>query len=571
MVSMAPYFFRGTTTLRLTYAVLVMVLLSTSLALNSCGSTNTAQQQAMQNQTRLEQLVHQARSSGIPSSSLQSILQQQRQLAATRPPLSLFSTQPVDEYYQGLATRYVQLRLQLQSIIATTTQREQNQAQHDLQMLQNLLAQQRTQGLPVQNFSLQFQQSQDAFLNARTFADFAHVSVQDAGIRQALNLLPEVSNQLKQLQTTITQMQSAHIDVGWLQSQDQSDQQLFKSASTMSDLQHVQELVNNQYQQAIVHSTLAVPVVTANKLQELAKKIAFLKTYGIDTTAYQQHFQAAQAQVSKVVTLRDYIAFSKLIDADIATMQNDTVQAQAHYLVNQFHQEVQNWGQAHLYHDSYDGNSYPLDAGYMQQGIGPDLDFALSQALTPADFQAVADMANDDLFNLHAFESDYVDKTAFNQVHKSDQQLLQRYGLLNRQVIVVSLARQAMRIYQNGKLIHGLQVTTGRPELPSLPGVWSVQGRLSPTTFTSPDPPGSPYWYPPTPIHYAILYHQGGYFVHDSWWRVDYGPGTQFPHVDSGGDQQFSYDGSHGCINVPLDEAGWIYNNTGWNTAIIIY
>jgi len=188
-----------------------------------------------------------------------------------------------------------------------------------------------------------------------------------------------------------------------------------------------------------------------------------------------------------------------------------------------------------------------------------------------ADFQYVVSLANNDLFNLHLFETDYTDKTSFDQAHKTDLQALQQYGLLTRQVIVVSLANQAMRIYQNGTLVRSLQVTTGRPELPSLPGVWSVQDRLSPTTFTSSEPPGSPYWYPPTPIHFAIEYHLGGYFVHDSWWRADYGPGTQFPHIDSGGDQSFSGDGSHGCINVPLDQADWIYNHTNWNTTIVVY
>jgi len=38
-----------------------------------------------------------------------------------------------------------------------------------------------------------------------------------------------------------------------------------------------------------------------------------------------------------------------------------------------------------------------------------------------------------------------------------------------------------------------------------------------------------------------------------------------------GGDESFSGNGSHGCINMPEDQAGWLYNNTGYNTAVIIY
>ncbi len=150
-------------------------------------------------------------------------------------------------------------------------------------------------------------------------------------------------------------------------------------------------------------------------------------------------------------------------------------------------------------------------------------------------------------------------------------QLLKHYNLQKGQVIIVSTIEQALRLYQDGKLVKSFLVTTGRVELPALPGNWTVQNRESPTVFKSPEPKGSPYWYPDTPIHYAILYHHGGYFIHDSCWRADYGPGTQFPHYDSGGDESFGGDGSHGCVNVQLDQAAWLYNNTDFNTQIVIY
>ena len=128
-----------------------------------------------------------------------------------------------------------------------------------------------------------------------------------------------------------------------------------------------------------------------------------------------------------------------------------------------------------------------------------------------------------------------------------------------------------MRLYQNGKLVKSFLVTTGRVELPSLPGDWTVQNRQSPTVFKATEPKGSPYWYPDTPINYAILYHWGGYFVHDAWWRVNFGPGTQFPHYDVGGDEAFAGNGSHGCVNVQEQQAAWVYSHTDWNTQIVIY
>ncbi|MFL5703233.1 MAG: L,D-transpeptidase, partial [Ktedonobacteraceae bacterium] len=87
----------------------------------------------------------------------------------------------------------------------------------------------------------------------------------------------------------------------------------------------------------------------------------------------------------------------------------------------------------------------------------------------------------------------------------------------------------------------------------------------------SSDPPDSPYWYPPTPINYAINYHSDGYFIHDAWWRGNFGPGTQFPHYDVGGDEAYARNGSHGCINMPENDAAWLYANTNYNTQIIVY
>ena len=95
--------------------------------------------------------------------------------------------------------------------------------------------------------------------------------------------------------------------------------------------------------------------------------------------------------------------------------------------------------------------------------------------------------------------------------------------------------------------------------------------REHPTQFKSTEPPGSAFWYPPTPIKYALEYHAGGYFFHDSWWRADYGPGMNFPHYDSGGDETFAGNGSHDCMNMIPNDVQWLYSQIGWGTPVILY
>ena len=255
----------------------------------------------------------------------------------------------------------------------------------------------------------------------------------------------------------------------------------------------------------------------------------------------------------------------------LAQEQEAQLEAKAKGLVSQYNQNVKSWGQAHLYHDSYDGHSYLLDSGYTQLGIGSFINGDLTSAQTPPDFQSLISETQNTLFDFQMMEADYSDHTAYNKVHASDLKMLNYYHLSQKTVLMVSSTEQVMRVYQQGKLVHAFYITTGRPERPSLPGNWSVLDRRSPTIFEAGDPPGSPYWFPNTPINYAILYHYGGFFLHDAPWRGSFGPGTQFPHQDASGNTPYNFDGSHGCVNLTEADAAWVYHHSDWNTTIVIY
>ncbi len=552
-------------------SLLVLLLMGLSFVMVACGGDAHIQQQATQNKAQLDQLLQHAQAIGIPSSSLRSIFTQEKQLSSTSAPFNLFNDQPLNTYNQNLATHYTQLTVQTQDIVTTYTNQAQLLAQHDLQNFQSSLTQARMLGLPIQSFSQQFSQEQALLSAAKYPKDYALVSSRSKAAQQTLTVLQDVAHQLHTFQQTIAQMQQAHLDVTAMQTQYQDDQQALTTIKTMTEAQNFNALLDSQYQQSVVNSTLAIPYVTSAKYNEFALQIKQLKTYGGDTTAYQKRLAADQTVMNNIKSLQDYQGFVQQINTDLASMHDDLVQSEAVYLVKQFHQEVNAWGNAHLYHDKFDGKNYPLDAGYMDAGIGSDVDRDLSWSYTPDDFQAMVVEAQNAIFNLHLLEADYSDTTPYNQVHATDMQMIAHYKLQKGQLLMVSLSQQAMRVYQDGQLVKSFLVTTGRTELPSVPGVWSVLDRKSPTTFKSVEPKGSPYWYPDTPIHYAILYHWGGYFVHDSWWRVDYGPGTQFPHVDSGGDQSFAGSGSHGCVNMQEEQAAWVYSHTDLNTQIVIY
>ncbi len=559
--------------IRSTQTILASVLIGIMLIVTACGGSPQSQKQASQNKAKLDQTLQHAQSIGVPATALQPILKQEQQMSSINAPFSLFNDQLATDYYTNLATHYQQLEAQAEGVISTISDQDSAQAQQDMHNFQSALSAQRLRKAGnTQAFLQKFNTDESLLATAQYPKDYVAISNDARKQTEALALLGSTLNQLNIFHNTINQMKSARLDVTAMLAQYQSDMDAFNIATASLDFQRLRTLIDAQYQEAMVNSIQALPFVSTAKLGEFKSQLNLLKTYGMDASSYQSLFNADQAAMQKATTIHDYLIVSQKIDADMASMHDDLVQGESHYLINKLDQEARAWGQAHAYHDKFDGHNYILTAGYTLPGIGFWLNRELSWAWQPSDYQAVVDEENDEFFNLQMLEADSSDLTPYNQVHATDMQMMHHYpSLQHGTVIMVSMVEQAMRFYKDGKLIRAFYVTTGRIERPALPGVWTVQDRKSPDEFKSTDPPGSPFWYPPTPIHYAILYHWGGFFVHDAWWRVNFGPGTQFPHYDVGGDESFAGNGSHGCINLQENDAAWVYANTDWNTQIAVY
>src|SRR5229473_1186987 len=320
--------------------------------------------------------------------------------------------------------------------------------------------------------------------------------------------------------------------------------------------------------------TPAIDLTTKNQgdmqLLALQQWITLIQRYNGDTSNYQQQFNSDQQALNNAKTEASYKSALAKLDAHVDAIKIPAMMTEIKSLQNQLQQGVTSWGHQHQYHDDYNNTNYPLGYEYGSNGIGGWVQQEINSSQTLADYQQTIEDLNMYLTNFQAMTTNAVDKTLYNQVHQTDLQMMQHYGFMQKKVVVVSLSEQAMRVYQNGKLVNAFLVTTGRPEKPSPPGTWWVEGKKSPTVYKATVPQSSPYWYPDTPINYAIQYHSNGYYLHDSWWRADYGPLTQFPHQDSSGDI-YSSQGSHGCVNMAKDNAAWLYSNVVLFTHILIY
>jgi lipoprotein-anchoring transpeptidase ErfK/SrfK len=134
-------------------------------------------------------------------------------------------------------------------------------------------------------------------------------------------------------------------------------------------------------------------------------------------------------------------------------------------------------------------------------------------------------------------------------------------------VILVSLSQQWLWAFDNGQLLFATPVATGREYLRTPTGVYQVMSKSADVTFHSPWPLGSPYYYTPEHINYALLFRAGGFYIHDAPWREVFGPGSQSLHFTPSGGLE---DGSHGCVNVPPLAGDWLYHWAQVGTTIQI-
>ena len=546
-----------------------------AILLSACNGNPQLQQLESQNKAELDSAIAHAQSIGVPVYMLQPISGQENQLTQTNAPIGLLNDQPVNDYYSNVARRYAMLTVEVNGLVSQSTQQFDYKASQDLQILENTLAERQAQNfVEARTFANQLTKYQSRLATAQFPKDYIQISENARSSTQALHLMGPAYAALVSLRKVIQQLQGSHLDVTALNQEQQDDLQTFRKANTPADYSQLIDQVNTQLQETTVFSTQAIPFVGAAKLREFSAQIDLLKKYGQNSASFQHRLALDQTSLAQAKSISDYLRVSAQIDSDTSSIQFPLVQGQATYLLNQFHQEVTNWGNSHRYHDGFNGGVYKLDYEYDSQGIGSDADAAVQSSQTMDDYQSAIDSINNDFMHLHAMEADYNDRTPWNQPHATDISLMKHYnvyGASSGATLVVSLVEQTLRYYNNGKLVRSFYIVSGQYAKPSPPGFWSIFLRQHPTQFKSTEPPGSAFWYPPTPIQYAMEYHAGGYFFHDSWWRADYGPGMNFPHYDASGDETYAGNGSHGCMNMNPNDVAWLYPQIAWGTPVIVY
>lgn len=350
----------------------------------------------------------------------------------------------------------------------------------------------------------------------------------------------------------------------------QSDLLAFRTATTAAEYTALDKLLTDQTRQAQANEISLLPVATSDLLKSFQGDIATAKQQNVDTAKFDQQYSADAQQAQTLAAKPDVAGYTTLITTirkQRDGLQLPVLKAKTASDVQALKQLVAQ-GQASKTIDPANGIGYPNAYEYADPNTGVgDATQRLAYAQTMQDYQAVDSEVLSMTANITAMLQNLNDKTASNKVHQTDLQLLSYYRVTPYRVIVVSLREQVARMYDNGALVKALNVTTGAPDLPSIPGIHCIQDKQTNTVFKSPDPVGSPNYYAPTPIHFAMYYSDYGYELHDAWWRSWFGKYSNLPHYDP---SAFN-GGSHGCVNFALSDIPWLYDWSSIGTPVIIY
>ncbi len=112
--------------------------------------------------------------------------------------------------------------------------------------------------------------------------------------------------------------------------------------------------------------------------------------------------------------------------------------------------------------------------------------------------------------------------------------------------IEINLTTQRLIAWEGNRSVYGVLISTGRAETPTLPGVFAIQSKREIDQMV-----GENYNVPDVPF---AMYYNGGYAIHGAYWHHNFGTPM-----------------SHGCTNVAVDHAEWLFNWANVGTSVVIH
>jgi hypothetical protein len=124
--------------------------------------------------------------------------------------------------------------------------------------------------------------------------------------------------------------------------------------------------------------------------------------------------------------------------------------------------------------------------------------------------------------------------------------------MLWKRRIEINLTKQWLYAYEDEVPVYDAPVTTGRNGFNTPAGNFAVYDKLTNQTMSG--SAGGETWYVPNVPW--VMYISGGVALHGTYWHNLFGSGNRL---------------SHGCVNLPIDDAQWLYEWADVGTSVQVY
>lgn len=119
-------------------------------------------------------------------------------------------------------------------------------------------------------------------------------------------------------------------------------------------------------------------------------------------------------------------------------------------------------------------------------------------------------------------------------------------------VIDVDISRQQLVAFENGQVVFSAPVATGKDGFNTPTGTYSIYAKLPSQTMRG--SLGGETWVVPNVPN--VMYINGSVALHGTYWHNMFGTGVRM---------------SHGCVNLPLDAAAWLYKWAPMGTTVVVH
>lgn len=111
--------------------------------------------------------------------------------------------------------------------------------------------------------------------------------------------------------------------------------------------------------------------------------------------------------------------------------------------------------------------------------------------------------------------------------------------------IQIDLKKQRLFAWEGNTQVYAVIISSGKEATPTLPGVFAIQSKHNKARMR-----GDDYDLPDVPY---VMFYEGNYGIHGTYWHRNFGIPV-----------------SHGCVNLAVDQARWLFNWASVGTPVVV-